>query len=62
MKKFLEIVRENKVLREEVEEKLKLVHSRFVMARAVMSSEIVEEALMFPKVGSLNTSTQHYEC
>jgi len=60
MKKFLEIVRENKVLREEVEEKLKLVHSRFVMARAVMSSEIVEEALMFPKVEvSLNTSTRN---
>lgn len=60
MKKFLEIVRENKVLREEVEEKLKLVHSRFVMARAVMSSEIVEEALMFPKVEvSLKTSTRN---
>lgn len=60
MKKFLEIVRENKILREEVEEKLNLVHSRFVMARAVMSSEIVEEALMFPKVEvSLKTSTRN---
>lgn len=60
MKKFLEIVRENKALREEVEEKLNLVHSRFVMARAVMSSEIVEEALMFPKVEvNLNTSTRN---
>jgi len=60
MKKFLEIVRENKALREEVEEKLKMVHSRFVMARAVMSSEIVEEALMFPKIEvNLKTSTRN---
>ena len=49
MKKFLDIVRENKLLREEVEEKLNMVHSRFVMARAVMNSELLEEALMFPK-------------
>ncbi len=49
MKKFLDIVRENKRLREEVEEKLRLVHSRFVMARAEMNQEVLEEALMFPK-------------
>lgn len=49
MKRFLEIVRENKSLREEAEEKLQLVHSRFVMARAEMNSELLEEALMFPK-------------
>ncbi len=60
MKKFLDIVRENKRLREDVEEKLNIVHSRFVMARAVMNSEIVEEALMFPKVEiNLNTSTRN---
>jgi V/A-type H+-transporting ATPase subunit D len=60
MKKFLDIVRENKRLREEVEEQLKVVHSRFVMARAVMNSELVEEALMFPKVEvNLNTSTRN---
>jgi V/A-type H+-transporting ATPase subunit D len=49
MKRFLEVVRENKSLREEVEEKLQLVHSRFVMSRAEMNSELLEEALMFPK-------------
>ena len=49
MKKFLEIVRENKTLREEAEEKLQKVHSRFVMARAEMNTEVLEEALMFPK-------------
>jgi V/A-type H+-transporting ATPase subunit D len=60
MKKFLEIVRENKRLREEVEEKLKIVHSRFVMARALMNSELVEEALMFPKVEvNLKASTRN---
>lgn len=49
MKRFLEIVRENKQLREEVEEKLNIVNSKFVMARALMNSELLEEALMFPK-------------
>jgi len=60
MKKFLDIVRENKKLRQEVEEKLNLVHSRFVMARAVMNSEVVEEALMYPKQKvSLKASTRN---
>lgn len=60
MKKFLDIVRENKRLREEVEQKLMVVHSRFVMARAVMNSELVEEALMFPKVEvNLETKTRN---
>ena len=60
MKRFLDIVRENKALREEVEEKLSVVHSRFVMARAVMTSESVEEALMFPKVEvNLKTSSRN---
>jgi V/A-type H+-transporting ATPase subunit D len=57
MKKFLDIVRENKRLREEVEEKLNIVHSRFVMARAVMNTELVEEALMFPKMELNLTAT-----
>lgn len=60
MKKFLDIVRENKRLREEVEEKLKIVNSRFVMARAVMNTELVEEALMFPKMElNLNATTRN---
>lgn len=49
MKKFLDIARENKRLREKVEEKLGFVHSRFVMARAEMNQRVLEEALMFPK-------------
>jgi len=49
MKQFLELVRKNKELREKVEEMLMKAHSSFLIARAVMSSEVLEEALMFPK-------------
>ena len=60
MKRFLDIVRENKSLREIVEAQLQIVHSRFVMARAEMNSELLEEALMFPKQKiELNTSTRN---
>ena len=60
MKRFLDIVRENKRLREEVEHKVGIVHSRFVMARALMNSEVLEEALMFPKVEvNLKASTKN---
>ena len=60
MKKFLEIVRENRKEREIVEKLLMDVHSRFIMARALMSSEMLEEALMFPKRKvSLGTSTRN---
>lgn len=60
MKKFLELVRRNKELREKVEEMLMKVHANFLIARAVMSSEILEEALMFPKQKvSLQVSTRN---
>lgn len=49
MKRFLEIVKENKELREKVERMLMNVHNSFLIARAVMSSELLEEALMYPK-------------
>lgn len=49
MKRFLEIVKENKELREKVERMLMDVHNSFIIARAVMSSELLEEALMYPK-------------
>lgn len=48
MKRFLDLVRQNKDLRREVEETLGRAYDRFVMARAVMSAENLEEALMFP--------------
>jgi V/A-type H+-transporting ATPase subunit D len=49
MKRFLDLVRRNKELREKVEEMMMRVHSSFLIARAVMSPEALEEALMFPK-------------
>lgn len=49
MKKFLEIVKENRRERRIVEEMLKDVNSRFVLARALMSDTHLEEALIYPK-------------
>lgn len=49
MKKFISVVKENISLREEMESKVMDAHSSFVIARAVMQSENLEEALMFPK-------------
>jgi len=49
MKKFIEIVKINKTLREKMENKLKNAHSSFIIARAIMSLEAIEEALMIPK-------------
>ncbi len=50
MKQFLEIVRENRVVREQAETLLTQAHSRFLMARAVMSGDAMDEALCFPKM------------
>lgn len=51
MKRFLELARQNKVLREQVEAQLADVYSNFTIASAVMSSQIMDEALMYPKQG-----------
>jgi V/A-type H+-transporting ATPase subunit D len=60
MKKFLDLVRRNKDLREKVEEMLMRVHTKFLIASAVMSSEALEEALMFPKQSiSLDVTTKN---
>lgn len=48
MKQFLEIVKENKRLREEAENSLNEAYKSFVIARAVMSEENLGEALMMP--------------
>jgi len=48
MRRFIELIRKNKELREEVERDLSQALGDFVMARAVMSSEALEEALMVP--------------
>jgi H(+)-transporting ATP synthase, vacuolar type, subunit D len=49
MKQFLETVREVKTLRAEVEEELMTVHASFTVASALMSSEAMEQALLYPK-------------
>lgn len=48
MKRFIDMVKRNKVVREEVEKELTLAFKNFLIARAVMSSEILEEAIMYP--------------
>ena len=49
MRQFLDMVRENKVLRENVEEGIRACNSNFVLARAAMSAEALNVALMAPK-------------
>ena len=49
MKQFMEVVRELRSLREEVEEELMTVHKSFTVASAIMSSESLEQALLYPK-------------
>lgn len=57
MKQFLDIVRENKLLREKVEASLEAVHRGFSTAAAVSSPKMLEEALMLPKrEGELSVS------
>ncbi len=51
MKEFLELARENGRLRQEVEERLAKVYKSFSVASAMMSQEVMEESLMFPKQG-----------
>ena len=60
MRQFLELVRENKALREKVEEGLKAANKNFVLARASTSDQVLNAALLAPKqeiyleVGSKN--------
>lgn len=51
MKEFLELARENGRLRQEVEQRLSAVYKNFTVASAMMSQEVMEESLMFPKQG-----------
>jgi len=46
MRQFLDIIRQNKVLREQVEEKLTAANRQMLLARAVMSPEVLGSALM----------------
>ncbi len=48
MRRFLELIRETKSLREEVEEKIREANSHMSVARSVMTDEEIEVALMMP--------------
>ena len=49
MRQFLELVRENKVLRQRVEQGIERANKNFVLARASMSDELLNAALLAPK-------------
>ena len=49
MKQFLDVVREDKLLREHVEEALGKVYQSFTVASALSSPKMLEEALICPK-------------
>ncbi|MEW9096210.1 MAG: V-type ATP synthase subunit D [Clostridiaceae bacterium] len=49
MRRFIDLVKYNNELRKSVEEELQKSLKDFVMARALMSSEFLEEAIVFPK-------------
>ena len=49
MRQFLDVVRENRALRKRVEEALMRAHGSFTVASAVMSPEMLEQALLCPK-------------
>ncbi len=72
MKQFLDVVREVRALRAEVEEELMRVHSSFTVAAALMSDQALEQALMYPKqsveldmtfqnIMSVNVPVYHYK-
>lgn len=48
MRRFIELIRQNQKLRKSVEEQLEAALKDFLLARAMMSDQTLEEALMFP--------------
>lgn len=60
IRQFIILVRKNKDLREHMEEELTDAFSKFLLARAVMPEESLEEALMYPtKKLSLDISKEN---
>ena len=49
MKQFMDVVRENRALRRRVEEGLMQAHGSFTVAAALMSPEMLEQSLLYPK-------------
>ncbi len=60
IRQFIILVRKNKDLREHIEKELSSAFAKFLLARAVMPAESLEEALMYPtKTVSLEISKQN---
>lgn len=51
MRQFLDIVRENKALREKVEAAIEKANQSLIMAQSIMNREVLQTALMMPKQG-----------
>ena len=49
MKQFMDVVRENRALRKRVEDALVQAHGSFTVAAALMSPEMLEQSLLYPK-------------
>ena len=49
MKQFMDVIRENRSLRRRVEEGLMRAHGSFTVATALMSPEMLEQSLLYPK-------------
>lgn len=49
MKQFMDVIRENRSLRRRVEEGLMRAHGSFTVAAALMSPEMLEQSLLYPK-------------
>ena len=49
MKQFVDVIRENRSLRRRVEEGLMRAHGSFTVAAALMSPEMLEQSLLYPK-------------
>ena len=60
MKQFMDVVREDRALREKVEQALTRAYGSFTVASALMSPEMLEQALLSPRQSvSLETSSQN---
>ncbi len=60
MRQFLDIVRENKVLREKVEKQIAEANQYFAVAGSLMKREVLSSALLMPKQGvDLNVGTKN---
>lgn len=58
MRQFIDLIKENKKLRLEVEEELHKCFSDFLMAAALMSPEMLEESIVLPSIRTMVNITK----